>query len=77
MSNLSTEFENVRKAVDEATCRASPSSQHGAPLLGTSIRGLFNAPSALVAQTAALEAIQRMLEELKNAIEALEGKNNR
>ena len=74
MGSLSVDFENVRKAVDEASRRASPASQHGAPLLGTAISGRFNAASALAAQGAALEAIQRMLEELKKAVETLQRK---
>jgi UDP-N-acetylmuramyl tripeptide synthase len=76
VGSLSVDFENVRKAVDEASRRASPAPQHGAPLLGTAISGRFNAPSALAAQAAALEAIQRMLEELKKAVETLQAKED-
>jgi len=77
VGSLSEEFETVRKAVDEASRRARPRSEYGAPLLGSGIGALLNAPSALVAQAAALEAIERMLEELKNAVEALERKGQR
>lgn len=74
MSRLSAPFENVRKAVAEASRRASPSPPPGAPLLGSYLSGMVRAPSALAAQAAALEAIQRMLEELKEAVETLERK---
>lgn len=76
MSRLGTELENVRTAVGEASRRSSADAPAdapaGAPILGTFLGGLVRAPSALAAQAAALKAIQRMLEELKDAVEALQ-----
>ena len=71
MGSLRAELENVRKAVGDARRQASPES-HRAPVLGTAMGGILRAPSALMAQQAALEAIQRLIEELTDAVQELQ-----